>query len=62
MTIRTPLPPPAYKPREVAAMFGVHVRTLASWRKTGKIRYYMTPGGEVRYPRESTDALLASWL
>lgn len=60
MTIRTPLPPPPYLRTEVAAMFHVDVETVLRWRKAGKIEYFLTPGGHARYPRDTTDALLAS--
>ena len=60
MTIRTPLPPPAYRPDEVARMFGVTPQTVKRWRQTGKITFYMTPGGQSRFPRDTTDALLAA--
>lgn len=36
-------------PREVAAMFGVNVKTVTSWAKTGRLTAVRTLGGHRRY-------------
>lgn len=55
MTTQTP-----YSGAQVAALFGVHVSTIARWADEGKIPCFRTPGGQRRYPRAEIDALLVS--
>ena len=38
--------------KSAARILGVSARTLRAWRKGGKIGYYRTPGGRVRYSVE----------
>lgn len=49
------------KASEVAALFGVDPKTVASWQKNGKldkIRYFKTPGGHRRFSREDIVKLM----
>ena len=39
------------RPREVAALFGVHPATIARWAREGRLTPIRTPGGHRRYPR-----------
>ncbi|WP_432705525.1 helix-turn-helix domain-containing protein [Actinoallomurus iriomotensis] len=45
-------------PKEVAAMFGISVPTLATWARDGALPYVPTPGGHRRYRRADVRALL----
>lgn len=42
-------PDPILSPREVAAMLGVHPKTVTRWAKDGKITAVRTLGGHRRY-------------
>jgi hypothetical protein len=48
-------PHPLATPGEAAAMFGVNVKTLTQWAKTGKLpegeAFIWTPGGQRLYRR-----------
>lgn len=44
-----------YDEKQAARILDVTARTLRRWRKDGKVSFYRTPGGRVRY---STDQLL----
>jgi excisionase family DNA binding protein len=46
------------KPKEVAAMFGVHVHTVARWAADGKLTLVRTPGGHRRYREDEVLELL----
>jgi excisionase family DNA binding protein len=48
-----PLPP-----REVAAMFGVHPRTVKRWADAGKLPVITTPGGQSRYRPSDVERLI----
>lgn len=43
-------------PREVAALLGVHPRTLALYAKTGKIHFVKTLAGHRRFPVDTVRA------
>ena len=61
MTIRKePDALPPYTAEEVATLFRVDIKTVARWRRTGRIPHFLTPGGHGRYPRDTTDALKAT--
>ena len=42
-------------PGQVAALFGVHPRTVFRWADTGKLPGFKTPGGKWRFRREDVD-------
>jgi excisionase family DNA binding protein len=46
-------------PGEVAALFRVHVSTVARWATEGRLGAIVTPGGHRRYRRSDVEALLA---
>jgi excisionase family DNA binding protein len=46
------------KPGEVAALFQVHLRTVARWADDGLLRCVRTPGGQRRYWREDVDRFM----
>ena len=51
--------PKAYLSRsEVARLFEVSPITVARWADQGKLPYELTLGGQRRYPREGTLAIL----
>jgi excisionase family DNA binding protein len=51
--------PKAYLSRsEVARLFQVSPITVARWAERGKLPFEMTLGGQRRYPREGTLAIL----
>lgn len=51
--------PKAYLSRsEVARLFQVSPITVARWADQGKLPYELTLGGQRRYPREGTLAIL----
>ncbi|WP_425550939.1 helix-turn-helix domain-containing protein [Actinoallomurus oryzae] len=50
--------PDLLTPKEVAAMFGVSVATLATWARDGAVPYVPTLGGHRRYRRADIRALL----
>lgn len=55
----TPTGPAALlSPGEVAALFGVHVATVARWSNEGRLPALLTPGGHRRYRRADVEALL----
>jgi predicted site-specific integrase-resolvase len=39
------------RPKEVAKIFNISVKTLWEWRKKGIIRAVRLPTGKLRYPR-----------
>jgi excisionase family DNA binding protein len=45
---------------EVAAEFGVDVRTVARWARSGKLQCIRLPSGHRRYRREDINKLLES--
>ncbi|WP_227873526.1 IS607 family transposase [Aphanothece sacrum] len=45
--------PKYVKPREAAAILGVHIRTLSKWEQESKIQAIKTPSGQRRYDIES---------
>ncbi|MCU7245392.1 MAG: IS607 family transposase [Microcystis aeruginosa G11-06] len=45
--------PKYVKPREAAAILGVHIRTLSKWEQEGQIQAIKTPSGQRRYDIES---------
>ena len=49
-----------YKPREVAAQLGVHVNTLADWRRDGRGPDYIRIGRVIRYPAAAVDRWLSA--
>lgn len=49
--------PEAMSEAEAAASLRIHPKTLARWRKAGKVSYDRTPGGRVRYQFEYLLAL-----
>lgn len=46
-------------PGEVAALFRVHVSTVARWATEGRLGAIVTPGGHRRYRRSDVESLLA---
>lgn len=50
---------PLMTPGEVAALFRVHVSTVARWATEGRLGAIVTPGGHRRYRRADVEALLA---
>ena len=42
---------------EAAALLSVHPDTLNRWANEGKVRHWITPGGQHRYRREDIEAL-----
>jgi excisionase family DNA binding protein len=48
---------PLLKPGEVAAMFGVTVKTLQRWDRAGKLQSIRTLGGHRRYRKSEVLAL-----
>ena len=49
---------PLLRPAEVAARFGVNVKSLARWRKTGLIVAVPLPSGHFRYRTSVVQAIL----
>jgi hypothetical protein len=50
-----------FTPRETAAVLGVHLQTLASWRYRGRypeLQPFRTKFGRWRYPVEAVEAFL----
>lgn len=48
------------KPEDLAAVFGVHPRTVTGWAAKGRLPYIRTPGGQYRFrPADVDDLLLA---
>jgi excisionase family DNA binding protein len=45
-------------PAEVAAVFGVHAKTVTKWARDGKLAFVLTLGGHRRYKRSGVEALL----
>lgn len=45
-------------PAQVAAAFGVRVRTVTEWANKGLLATVRTPGGHRRYSRQQVEALL----
>ncbi len=45
------------RPKEVARMFGISVKTLWRWQKTGLIKAVRLPTGKLRYPRSEVEGL-----
>jgi excisionase family DNA binding protein len=48
----------SYTPREVAALFNVHVRSVSRWADKGELAFFRTPGRERRYYADPIDARL----
>jgi excisionase family DNA binding protein len=53
-------PPELLTPAEVAAMFGVEVRTIARWARNGQLPAVRTIGGHRRYPAAEVRQLMES--
>lgn len=49
---------PMYTPAEVAAMWGVNVKTVTRWAQAGKLTSIRTLGGHRRYRESEIKALL----
>lgn len=43
---------------QVAARFGVTVPTVKRWADTGKLAFFLTPGGHRRFKVADVDALM----
>ncbi len=43
------------RPREVAKIFNISVKTLWEWQSRGLIRAVRLPTGKLRYPRSEVD-------
>lgn len=43
------------KPKEVAAMYGVTIKTVRLWADAGKLPFVLTEGGHRRYPTTTLD-------
>ena len=52
--------PVIYTPTEVAAKFGVNLKTVRRWAIAGKISFFTTPGGFRRFYAVEIDRL-AQW-
>ena len=46
-----------FRPRDVAEIFGISVKTLWKWQRKGIIRAVRLPTGKLRYPRSEVDRL-----
>ena len=57
--LRPEIPTP-YSPGEVAAIFGVDVKTVKRWTKAGRLESFTTLGGHARYRRDFIDALVVT--
>lgn len=53
-------PTPPYTTGEVAALFRVDPSTVVRWAESGRLAYFLTPGGQRRFPREQIDVLVAA--
>jgi excisionase family DNA binding protein len=49
---------PVMTTAEVAVAFGVDVRTVARWARSGKLRCILLPSGHRRYRREDIEQML----
>ena len=47
-----------FKQSEVAERIGVQPNTVKVWRKQGKIKSIITPGGRYRYPESEINRIL----
>jgi putative resolvase len=45
------------RPRDVAKIFGISVKTLWKWQKKGIIKAVKLPTGKLRYPRSEVEKL-----
>jgi putative resolvase len=45
------------RPRDVAKIFGISVKTLWKWQRKGIIKAVRLPTGKLRYPRSEVDRL-----
>ena len=45
------------RPRDVAKIFGISVKTLWKWQRKGIIKAVKLPTGKLRYPRSEVDRL-----
>jgi putative resolvase len=45
------------RPRDVAKIFGISVKTLWKWQKKGIIKAVKLPTGKLRYPRSEVERL-----
>jgi putative resolvase len=43
------------RPREVAKIFGISVKTLWKWQKNGIIKAVRLPTGKLRYPKSEVE-------
>jgi excisionase family DNA binding protein len=44
--------------RQVAALFEVSPSTVLRWAKEGRLPSFATPGGRLRFPRESIEEMV----
>ncbi len=54
-----PATTPHLRPAEVAALLGVHPKTVSRWAKDGKLPFLRTLGGHRRYPEPAIRELAA---
>lgn len=47
-----------YSPQEIAAMLGVHLQTVRTWYRSGKLGCYKLGHRDVRISQEQLDAFL----
>jgi putative resolvase len=45
------------RPRDVAKIFGISVKTLWKWQRKGIIKAVKLPTGKLRYPRSEVERL-----
>jgi putative resolvase len=45
------------RPKEVAKIFGISVKTLWKWQKHGIIKAVRLPTGKLRYPKSEVERL-----
>lgn len=57
-TTTTETQPTPITPRVARKMLGVSAQTLVNWAKLGKLRYYRTPAGRMRYDPRDVDRIL----
>ena len=48
------------RPRDVAKIFGISVKTLWKWQKKGIIKAVKLPTGKLRYPRSEVERVWKS--
>jgi excisionase family DNA binding protein len=45
------------RPKEVAATFNVHIKTVRKWANDGHLTLVKLPGGQCRYKRSEVESL-----